>query len=224
MTAMSEVSLKMFTEQQLRELSRRRVRVILPTMLLAVAAMLLYFLGVGQVHDAIQLAIKDRFGNGAAEAADLGLILVALAIFLVPTCIAEGYAKRFQSYCPSCGQLLKRIEGVIATKCCPSCENQIVTGNRVRSHSGYKRFQDRRARTFLVVWFWAWPAMALSELVWWYFYPQQALECRIWVAPLIGTTASGWTWVRTFDHRYVPQLIASVTLLGVLGAISWSSW
>jgi hypothetical protein len=222
---MSEASPKMFTEQHLGELSRRRIRVLLPTILFGVAAMLLYLLCVAQLRDATQLAIKGRFGDGAARVAPFGLILVAFGLFLVPICIAEKYAKRFQCYCPLCGHLLSRIAAVLATKRCPACERQIVAGNRARSYATYKRLQAWRTRQFLAIWLWAWPASGLLGLVWWYFCPEEAINCgAFWAVPLIGTATSGWAWLRTFERRYVPQLTANIALLGTLGAISWSAW
>jgi hypothetical protein len=66
--------------------------------------------------------------------------------------------------------------------------------------------------------------MAIGELIWWCFDPVAALQCRIWVAPLIGTVASGYSWFRTFDRRYIWQFLSSTLLLAILGYIAWRAW
>ncbi len=214
----------MFTQEQLGESSKRRARVLMPVAVLAVAAVLIYFPVIGLVRDPFVSFVSSHFGEGSRELAPIPLILPAFAIFLVPMALADRYARRFTIVCPSCSSDVTRsTERLLKTRCCPSCEKQIVEGGRVRSTKAYKRYLEYRARALLKHWFWAWPILGASSLAWWFFDRSAFQECPnvLWVPSLVGTAAAGWAWLRTHDRRYVPQFLASVVLFALGATVFW---
>jgi hypothetical protein len=209
---------QMLTEQAIRETSRRRAWVILPAMTCAAVAAMLYFVGVGQFREALISFAVDQCGESARDITPIVLILPAFLLFLLPTLAAASYADRFKTICPSCEKdISNRTFQLLTTRCCPYCEHNILAGGRIRSAGVYRRYQSARWRSFLKYWLWAWPVLGLLCLVWWLFDQSALQQCPqcYWLAPLIGTAASGWAWVRTFDRRYLPSLLASIVLLGV---------
>jgi hypothetical protein len=76
-----------------------------------------------------------------------------------------------------------------------------------------------RQRRVLAYWFWAWPVLGLLVLACHWFDPMTLDNCphMLFIPGLIGTAATGWTFVRTMDRRYLPQLGAAafVFCLGV---------
>ncbi len=214
----------MLTEQAIRQTSKRRMWAILPAMTCAIVAVMLYFVGVGHFREVLVSFAVNRFGETARDITPIVLILPAFAIFLVPTIAAARFADRFKTNCPSCDQdISNKSHQLLATRCCPSCNENIVDGGRVRSVTVYKRYLAVRSRSFLKYWFWAWPGLGLLCITWWLFDQSAFEQCPqcYWLPPLIGTSAAGWAWIRTFDRRYVPQLLASVVLLGVGATIFW---
>jgi hypothetical protein len=80
-----------------------------------------------------------------------------------------------------------------------------------------------KSGTFLWYWLWALPSIGLGCVAWTLFDPSAFQECpqALFTFPLIGTTTAGWTWIRTFDRRFLPQLCCSAVLL-VAGV--WMFW
>lgn len=77
---------------------------------------------------------------------------------------------------------------------------------------------------FLWYWLWAVPSIGLLTVVWGTLDPSAFERCPhvAFVFPLIGLAAGGWTWLRTFDHRYLPQVLYSTLLLIVGVGVFWS--
>ena len=72
-------------------------------------------------------------------------------------------------------------------------------------------------------WLWLWPGIGLLSVVWGLLEPTAFERCPqvYWTFPLIGMSAAGWTWLRTSERRYVPQLLASIAVF-TIGA--WFYW
>jgi hypothetical protein len=87
-------------------------------------------------------------------------------------------------------------------------------------------WDPERERRFLGNWFWIWPIGGALVVVQHWFNPSAFEQCPhvLFMAPLVGTATSGWTLIRTFDRRYVPQLLASVSVLCVGATCFWLSF
>jgi hypothetical protein len=216
----------MFTEQEVREMSARRTRAVLPVMSCAIAAVFLYFFSMGYFREPLTSLAVGRFGETARDITPIVLILPAFAIFLIPSCLAAQYAGRFKTVCPLCKKdISSRTDRVLSTRCCPACNERILGGGRTHSAAVFTRFQALQSRHFLKYWFWAWPALG-GLVITWQLFDRLAFErCPqcLWMAPAIGTVTAGWAWLRTFDRRYVPQLLASILLVAIGAALSWQT-
>jgi hypothetical protein len=65
--------------------------------------------------------------------------------------------------------------------------------------------------------------MSLLCFIWTYFDPSAFRKCPqvYWMPALIGLTAAGWSWLRTFNYRYLLPAMVSTVLFGV-GV--WAYW
>ena len=83
---------------------------------------------------------------------------------------------------------------------------------------------DDKPPRFLHYWLWLWPGLSLLCFSWAYFDPSAFRKCPqvYWVYALIGFTAAGWSWLRTFDFRYLPPALISATLFGVGAWLFWT--
>jgi len=216
----------MLTEQKVREMSTRRTWAVLPAMTCAIGAVFLYFIGMGYFREPLTSLAVSRFGETVRDITPIALILPAFAIFLLPSCLAEKYAERFKTVCPSCRQdISSRTNQVLATRCCPACSERILGGGRTHSAAVYKRYQALQSRHFLKFWLWAWPALGGLAIALSLFDRSALQRCPqyLWIGPLIGTATAGWAWLRTMERRYLPQLLVSVVLLGLGAAMFWQS-
>jgi hypothetical protein len=214
----------MFTEHQLRESARIRARVLVPALIVGVAGVFLYIALVALIRESFVSLVASRAGEGIAEYAVIGLALPAFAAFLLPVMIAERYARRFRQHCPGCSEdLTGRMRGVLATRRCPRCEEQIVEGGCPRSWAAYARYESRRFRAGLTLWLWFWPILAAVLLVWACFDRTRLQQSwpGLLIAPVFAAALAAWTWLRTFDRRYFPQLMVSVVLLAMTAALIW---
>lgn len=216
----------MLTEQEVREMSARRTWVVLPMMTGAIGAVFLYLIGMGYFREPLISLAMNRFGDTARGITPIALILPAFAIFLLPSCLAAKYVDHFKTVCPSCHEdISSGTDRVLSTRCCPACGERILGGGRTHSAAVYKRYQALRSRHFLKFWLWAWPAFGGLVIAWQLFDRSAFQRCPqcLWNGPLIGTATAGWAWLRTFDRRYVPQLLVSVVLLGLGAALFWQA-
>jgi hypothetical protein len=216
----------MLTEQEVREMSARRTWAVLPAMTGAIGAVFLYFIGMGYFRELLTSLAVSRFGDTARDISPIALILPAFAIFLLPSCLAAKYAGRFKTVCPACHEdISSGTDRVLSTRCCPACGERVLGGGRTHSAAVYTRYQALRSRHFLKFWFWAWPALGGLVIAWQLFDRSAFQRCPqcLWIGPLIGTATAGWAWLRTFDRRYVPQLLASVVLLGLGAVLFWQA-
>ena len=216
----------MFTTDDIKNLQSRRVRILIPAIAVGLLAMCAYF-GLGfQIREACVNFIESRFGKTAAEATPAVLILPSFLLFLVPVVWAERKARQFSLKCPDCSYDLSQwTEFVTTTQCCQNCGHQIVKGKKVRTAAVFKRFTQKRSRRFLVLWFWTWPALGLCALALYWLEPSVIEDClhMLVVPALVGTIATGWTFLRTQDRRYLPQAFASAVLLIVSGFTFWNA-
>lgn len=214
----------MFTDRELREASAKRARVLLPAMAGSVAAVFLYLRSMGLLRDSLTPVAVGWLGEMGRDIIPIALILPAFAIFLLPSCLAVKYTERFKIACPSCREdLSSRVGRILFTRYCPRCGDRILEGRRTRSSEVYKRYQAIRSRRLLRLWLWAWPALGGLFLVWGLFDHSMARDCPqcLWIAPLVGTAAAGWVWLRTGGRGYLPQFLTSVLLLGLGVVLSW---
>jgi DNA-directed RNA polymerase subunit RPC12/RpoP len=216
----------MLTEQEVRKMSARRAWAVLPVMTGAIGAVFLYFTGMVYFREPLTSLAVSRFGDMARDITPIALILPAFAIFLLPSCLAAKYAGRFKTVCPACHEdISSGTDQVLSTRCCPACSQRILGGGRTHSAVVYKRYQALRSRHFLKFWFWAWPALGGLVIAWQLFDRSAFRQCPqcLWIGPLIGTATAGWAWLRTFDRRYVLQLLVSVILLGLGAVLFWQA-
>ena len=77
--------------------------------------------------------------------------------------------------------------------------------------------EENKLRSFLQYWLWLWPGLSLLCFVFAYLDPAfiHRSPQDYWVCPLIGMSAAGWSWARTFEVRYVPPAIVSAIMFGV---------
>ena len=214
----------MLTEQEARKVLARQKWAVLPAMTGAIGAVFLYFIGVGYFRELLTSLAVSQFGETARDITAIALILPAFAIFLLPTCLAARYAGRFKTVCLACHKDISSETGrVLSTRCCPACGARVLGGGRTHSAAVYTRYQALRSRHFLKFWLWVWPALGGLVIAWQLFDRSMFQRCPqcLWIGPLIGTATAGWAWLRTFDRRYVPQLLASVALLGLGAVLFW---
>lgn len=217
----------MLIEQEIRRASLRRTRVLAFAALCASWAMIVYFVVFAYLLKPAIARAAESLGAGVVDTIEIVAILSSIAIFLVPAAIGTRYANRLSTRCPSCGDdLSKRVEQLLATHCCPSCDVEIVAGGRRHSRVAYKRYKARRERRFVWYWLWAWPVLGVSIMIWRLFDRSAFERCpQLFVLiPLLGTSTAGWTWLRTRDWRYSPQAISSLTLLGLGAYLFWRSF
>jgi hypothetical protein len=211
----------MLTEKEIRDMSVRRTRAVLPAMTFAILSVFLYLALMGYVRERLTSLAMDRLGGLARDITPIALILPAFAIFLLPSLLAARYAECFKTVCPSCGKdILSRTGRVLLTRCCPACSEQIL-GGRTHSAAVYERHLEIRSRYFLRYWLWAWPALGGLVIAWELLDRGAFRQCPqcLWITPLIGISTAGWAWLRTSDRRYLAQLLTSVTLLGLGAAV-----
>lgn len=80
------------------------------------------------------------------------------------------------------------------------------------------------ARKFLWYWLWIWPLVGLVAITWCHFDARAFESCPQvpFVFPLIGVSAAFWTWIRTFECQYLPQLFSSLILLVAGFKVFWA--
>jgi hypothetical protein len=213
----------MLNEAQLRTTVNRRTAVVLPALSVAVISVFAYLIFVGHFRDSWIELVDRTFGENAAEFAPIVMILPVFAIFLTPCVLAEKYNKRYSFICPSCSaDITPSTQQVIATRCCSACGERVVSGGRKRDIAVYKRLRQLQFRSFLKYWFWAWPTVAAACLVQNWFDPMALQRCPhlLFFPALIGTVAAGWTWIRTYDCRYIAQFFTSAVLF-VFGCVAF---
>ncbi len=191
---------------------------MLPAMCLGVAAMFGYFGLLMLVRADVVAWARNNFGADSEPWIMMAMIIPSIFIFLLPSYVAEQKAKRYSISCPNCCKdLTLSIQRILKTRCCSNCEKRIIETGRMRSNDLYARYCRRQWRNYLVYWFWAWPAGGIVMLIWHRFDSSAFNDCpqMIFLFGLIGSTATGWTLIRTNDLRYLAQTITSAVLLVV---------
>jgi hypothetical protein len=86
------------------------------------------------------------------------------------------------------------------------------------------RQDEQQFAPLLRRWLWLWPGMTVLAFAWAYVDPAAFRKCPqvYWVMSLIGLTTAGWSWLRTYDRRYLPPAIVSAGLFGVGVWIFWT--
>ena len=208
----------MYQESELRTKSKQRASVILPAMCFGVIAMFAYLGLLTLVRADVVAWARNHFGPDTENWIMLPLIIPSIVIFLLPGCIAEHKAKRYSIFCPHCAKdLTQSVRRILKTRCCSNCGKRIVEHGKIRSTGTYVRYCRRQWRNYLVYWFWAWPAGGGVLLIWYLLDSSSFRDCphMIFAFGLLGTTAAGWTLIRTNDFRYLAQTITSAVVLAV---------
>jgi hypothetical protein len=216
----------MFTTDDIKNLESRRVRILIPAIAAGLLAMFAYLGLVLQIRDTCVHFAENHFGKTLADATPAVLMLPSVLPFLASAIWAERKAKQYSLKCPDCSYDLSQLtEFVKKTKCCKNCGHKIVNGGKVRTATVFKRFVQMRSRRFLVLWFWAWPALGLCALTCYWLNPDWLENClHMLVVPgIVGTIATGWTILRTKDRRYLLQAFASAVILIVNSVVFWNA-
>ncbi|TWU51529.1 hypothetical protein Poly59_31210 [Rubripirellula reticaptiva] len=206
----------MLTTADIKDLSTKRVWILVPAITVGVVAMFAYFVAVALCRDSLVNSARQNFGETVADFLPLAMILPSLGFFLAPLVWAERKSKRYALICPECTTDLSRsTRRVIATRCCGSCGKQIVEGRRIHGPMAFERLSRVEQRRLLVYWFWAWPTLGLLLLGYHWIDPTALNNCpqMLFIPGLIGTAATGWAFARSMDKRYIPQFIASAMVL-----------
>lgn len=217
----------MFSATEIKTLTRRRARILVPAMAIGVFALFATLAIASLARDPFVDFVRQHMGNTASEVAPIGLFLPSLAFFLLPLVWAERKSKSFALICPQCEADLSRSTArVLATRCCKSCGTRIVEGGRTRGPEVFDRYSRLKQRRFLVYWFWSWPVLGTLVLLWDSFDPSALANCvqALLVPGLIGTVATAWAFARTVDSRYLPQLGASALVLWIGGERFWNTF
>ena len=199
---------------------------MIPTALCAVMAVCGYFAGVAPYREDLVAFAEEKFGQPMGDITPILLILPAFLIFLIPILTAAALIDRFKLICPSCERDVSgRFEQLLATRCCPFCDQQIVTKGHTRSATAYKRLITIRQQLFFRKWLWAWPFFGLLAIAWRLIDPSVFQQCpqALFMAPLIGTTAAAWAWIRVSRRLYSPQLLVSIAVLCIGAVFFWNS-
>ncbi|MCD0460258.1 hypothetical protein [Roseiconus lacunae] len=210
----------MWTEAELKRLARRRAWVLFPSVIVSSAVMLVVIAWIGSIRVPFLAAAKSRMGDTAGEIALLLLMSSSILFFLAGLVWADYRSRRFAVRCPRCdADLSISVTKLIATTRCWHCQTKVVEDRRPHSLDVYRRGLRISQRRWLVYWFWIWPVLGAAESLYAFLDPRATVDFQpILILPgLIGTSAAGWAFVRTRDHRYLHALIASALMLG-LGA------
>ncbi len=196
-------------------LSTKRAWILIPALIVGVAAMFAYLAAMALWRDSLVDYAKHDLGETPANLLPLAMILTSLGFFLAPLVLAERKSKRYALHCPECATDLTRFtRRVIATRCCGSCGKQIVEGKRIHEGKVFERHARIQQRRFLIYWFWAWPILGFLILCYHWNDTTALNNCRpmLFIPGLIGTAATGWAFARTMDRRFIPQLGMSATV------------
>lgn len=210
-----------FSPTEVKRLASRRAWIVFPGALLGTGATLGAMALFSIVREPLAGWTGRRVGVAAGEMLPVLFMMTTLAPFLAILIWAEKISKRFALVCPNCGEDVSRLTPrILATRCCSSCRTQIIEGRRTYSESVHQRYRQLKQRQSLVYWFWVWPVVGLAILVHHWFDPSALRDCPqcLWLFGLIGTTASGWAFIRTMDRRYAPQAVLSLAVL-ILGLL-----
>ena len=201
----------MYNETQIRTLVRQRFAAILPVMAVGLVAL---FFWLGLLGACREFVVSQGF-----EWIMPFMVLPSILPFLLACWAADQRAKRFSFGCQKCGKdLTLSSDRILKTRSCSECGSRVVKGGKLRSKKTYARYCERRSRKFLVYWLWIWPAGGLLILIYQAAVPSAFADCpeMIFIIGLVGTVATGWALARTFDRRYLFQVIASTAVL-ILG-------
>ena len=144
------------------------------------------------------------------------LALPAFVLLLVILAISAVVIERIKTICPTCSaNVSSSYKWLLVTRCCPACDERIVAGGVVRRPTVYRRYLQIKGRSLLKLWLWSWPLFTIAGLVIWFFAPS-AMDSNpipILVVALLGVGTASYSFLRTFDFRYLPQLVTSACLL-----------
>ena len=215
--------MQLITEQRLRELHCSRTWAAVRAMSVALTLFFCCFAVLVAFQKEI-LSALSWLGPAVARMAPAISAASGLAVLVLLFYLVGKYTDRFKIGCPKCNDdVSTRIEYLRLTRSCPSCNQRIVEGGRVRSSETFKRYQRLRGRSFLKHWLWVWPIAGGVCLAIWVTQPaafggNPTIVCLF---PLIGTAVAGWSYIRTLDRRYAPQLLASFVCFCIAAMMCW---
>lgn len=98
-------------------------------MALGMAATFAYFQLMGDWREPLLGWVRQQFGETAAAALPIALVLPAFAILLTTCWLVDRIARCNQIACPQCkADMSRSARGVLATLCCRSCGVQVIEG------------------------------------------------------------------------------------------------
>lgn len=214
----------MLTEAYIRDRQQRIQRVMLVTFGVAAATVLICIGLIAAFRDEISsLPGSDVSGIPIGR---IALMLLAVGVFLVILCLGERRTHRDSIRCPSCSaDITRRFESVLATRCCGECDARIVQGGRQRSADVFERYQQLRQRRLIGLWLWTWPVFGVMAMAFYAIDPASMERClhQLFMPALVGTVLSGWAWIRTRHHRYMPPTLVSGSLLALGCFLFWQA-
>jgi len=216
----------LLTESQIHATTRRNAKVLICGFGIGIAAIFVSFEITGLFRADIIAFTRRHFGETAAEVWFLPWILLALAVFLIPSLLAARNVDSYAVTCPLCSAALTHSLGqVVVTRCCSECGKRIIEGGRERRVAVWDRKQRIETRRLARYGVWIFHGMTIFTLTWpfidpatWEQNPHMPFACA-----LLATGTSGWAWIRTLHRQYLPSLFAAIILLIIGSFALWRS-
>lgn len=196
---------------KIQTLTRQRSRILLAALAAGLVGIFAYLAGISFLLNLFQDAAARQQSRPQNPLPFLAF-LPAPAIVIAMLSWAERKASRYAITCPNCQADVTRFtQRILATRCCHHCEQQMVEGRRTRGIQTFRRFTRIQQRKFLMYWLWVWPIIAMAFFTLSHFDTTILQRCpQMLIVPgILGTVSAGWSFARTQDWRYFPQMIAS---------------
>lgn len=206
----------MFTTIEINRISRLRARILTVAAAFGTILVLLYFGWLAWVRDSIVSWSERNYGRLAADLTPPLLVLPAFAIMLAACWWIDKRLATVGPFCPVCkSDISKSTRRVLASRCCTSCGEQIVEGERTYGKKVLDRYFQREQRRILKYWLWGWPIGGLVLLALHGLTGRVLAECpqALFSIGLIGTSSSAWALIRTRQFKLLPQFSLSLLVL-----------
>jgi hypothetical protein len=205
----------LLTAADINTLAKKRNQIMMVALVVGIAGIAVYLTGIGLLFDLFRNPGTHRHPRPEDGFSFLAFLPVH-AILIGTLSWGERKVLRYAITCPNCHADITRVsQKIIATRCCHHCNQRIVEEGRTHGIAAFRRLARIQQRRFLIYWLWVWPIMAAVFFLLSQFDQTMLQNCpQILVAPgILGAVSAGWSFARTLDYRYFPQLIASAAVL-----------